>query len=262
MTKHHTKAKATAIALIAAAGMFPVFVSSVPALAQPSGSSIGFQRNQQALEGQIIARQVQLALLGTNIADAASVTTSDRTALSTIITNEQTALATDATNAAAATTNAELDSVRQAVIGDERVYVVVSAQVRLVINADTDAVTEAGYTNLVTELTPLVNELGSSLAAKRLADVTSEVSAATALTNGVSAGALALTPAGYPGNESQVKTWDYQLNQVARDLELAKLDVKAIEAIALHTRLLPPPLVSPAPTTTTTTVPPTTTTTV
>ena len=214
-------------------------------------SSTKFQQAQLALEHQIIARQVQLALLGTQVADAANLTSSDRTALSTLITNEQTALGTDATNAAAATTYAQLDAVRDAVIGDERVYVVVTAQVHLVIAADNDTVTETGYNGLVTELTPFVTELGSTHATALLGDITSRVTAATALTAGVSAEALGLTPAGYPGNESQIKTWTYQLGQVAKDLSIAKGNVTAIEDIALDTHWIH--FAKPVSTTTTTT---------
>lgn len=245
--------------------MFPVLSSSVSAQASPAISSTGFQRAQQAVEHQIIARQVQLALLGTEVANAANVTASDRSALVTVISNEQVALATDASNAATATTMAELKAVAQAMVGDERVYAVVTGQVNIVLAADNDSVTEAGYTSLVTELTPLVNELGSSYASKLLADVTSEVTAATSLTTGVSADALTLTPSGYPGNESQIKTWNFQLGQVARDLNKAKRDIGAIESVALHVRFLPRlhpgfPTTTVAPTTTTTVAPTTTTT--
>jgi hypothetical protein len=233
MRRHLTKA--TAISLIAAAGIFVICASSVQAQTLLPSSTTKFQQAQLTLEHQIIARQVQLALLGTEVANAANVTTPDRTALSTIITNEQGALATDATNAAAATTYAQLDTVRNAVLGDERVYAVVTGQVNLVIGADNDTVIEAGYTALVTELGPLVTELGSTQASTLLADITSRVTAATSLTSGVSAEALALTPAGYPGNESQIKTWTYQLNEVSRDLGIARGDIRTIEAIALGT---------------------------
>jgi hypothetical protein len=202
-------------------------------------SASAFQREQLAVEHEIIARQVQLALLGTNLADAANVTASDRAALTTILTNEQSALATDATNAAAATTEAQLKAIHQAMIVDERVYLVVSAQVGLVIKADDLAVTEAGYTSLVTEMTPLVTELGSPRASHLLADITSQVTAGTSLTSGVSADALGLTPSGYPGNESQIKTWEYQLAQAQRDMNVAKADVQVIEKIALNIPRLP-----------------------
>ena len=270
--------------------MFPVFVSSLPAQAAPhhggpvgrhghpggpgggpgggqgggqgggAGSgATGFQRAQQTLEHQIIARQVQLALLGNNVADAPNVTASDRTALAAIITSEQTDLATDAANATAATTVAELLTVAQAVIGDERVYAVVTGQVNLVLSADNFTVVEAGFTNLVTELTPLVTELGDTHASNLLADVTSEVVAGTSLTTGVSAEALALAPSGYPGNKSEIQTWTYQLRQVGRDLDRARDDVQRIEQMALSVHFLPGPLVAGS---TTTTVAATTTTTV
>jgi hypothetical protein len=194
-----------------------------------------FQQAQLAVEHQIVARQVQLVLLGTEVADAANLTTTDRASLVTIITNEQTALGTDASNAAAATTYAELDAVHQAMIGDERVYVVVTDQVNLVIAADNATVTETGYTGLATELAPLVSELGSKHATDLLSNISSRVTAATSLTTGLSTEALALTPAGYPGNESQIKTYNFQLGQVTRDLVIAKGDVKTIEDIALGT---------------------------
>src|SRR5487761_1776227 len=131
----HPKTTA-AIALIAAAGMLPTFASSAqaqsPSPAKAVVVSSSFQHDQLALEQEIIARQVQLALLGTALADAANVTTSDRAALVTILTNEQSALPTDAASATA-TTETKVNGIRQAVIGDERVYVVVSAQVGLVI---------------------------------------------------------------------------------------------------------------------------------
>ena len=115
----------------------------------------------------------------------------------------------------------------------------VTDQVNLVIAADNDTVTESGYTALVTELTPLVTELGSKRASALLADVTSEVTAATGLTTGVSAEVLALTPAGYPGNESQIKSYDFALDEVSHDLGVAKNDVKTIESIALGVHKLP-----------------------
>jgi hypothetical protein len=124
-------------------------------------------------------------------------------------------------------------------LGDERVYAVVTGQVDLVVAADNETVTEAGYTALASELTPLVTELGSAHATALLSDVSSQVSAATALTSTVSADALALIPAGYPGNESQIKTWTYQTGQAAHDLAVAKNDVKAIEDIALDLHKLP-----------------------
>jgi len=219
--------------------MVPAFAPAVQAQTVLTPSSAQFQHAQEALEHQIIARQVQLAVLGTEIANAANVTTSDRSALVTIITNEQSALATDATNAAAATTEAELDSVRSAVIGDERVYAVVTGQVGLVLAADNETVTEAGYTALITELTPLVTELGSKHATALLSDVTSEVTAATTLTGPVSAEALALTPAGYPGNASEIKTWTVNTGEAAHDLAVAKNDIKTIEEVALGLHKLP-----------------------
>ncbi len=233
MRQHSTKA--TAIVLIAAASMFLIFASSAQAQTALKTSSTKFQNAQEALEHQIIARQVQLALLGTEVANAANVTSSDRSQLVTILTNAQSALATDAINAAAATKFSELNTVRQAVVGGERVYAVVTAQVSLVIGADNATVTESGYTGLTTELAPLVSELGSKHASNLLADITSRVTAAAALTTGLSADALALTPAGYPGNESQIKTYNFQLGQIARDLRIAKSDVKNIETIALNT---------------------------
>jgi hypothetical protein len=224
---------ATAIALIAAAAMVPAFAPAVQAQTVLTPSTAQFQHAQTALEHEIIARQVQLVLLGTN------VTSSDRSALVTIITNEQSALATDATNAAAATTDADLTAVRSAVIGDERVYAVVTGQVGLVLAADNETVTEAGYTALITELTPFVTELGSTHATNLLSDVTSQVAAASALTSPVSAEALALSPAGYPGNASEIKTWTVSTGQAAHDLRVAKNDIKAIEEVALGMHKLP-----------------------
>ena len=217
------------VGLIAAAAMVPAFAPAVQAQTVLTPSPAQFQRAQEALERQIIARQVQLVLLGTEVANAANVTTSDRSALVTIVTNEQSALATDA----------ELATVRSAVIGDERVYAVVTGQVNLVVAADNETVTEGGYTALVTELTPFVTELGSAHATALLSDVTSQVTAATALTGPVSADALALTPAGYPGNASQIKTWTFQTGQAAHDLVVAKNDIKAIEDVALGLHKLP-----------------------
>jgi hypothetical protein len=229
--------KATAVLLIAAAGMVPTLASSVQAQAQTLNPPIvtNLWHAQRVVEREIMARQVQLVLLGTELADAPNVTASDRTALGTVITNEQSALVTDATNAAAATTVSELAAVRQAMLADERVYAVVTGQVGLVIAADNDTVTETGYAALATEISPLVTELNSKRASALLADISSEVTAATGLSSGISADALALTPAGYPGNESQIKSYDFALHQAGRDLNIAKNDVKGIEEIALAT---------------------------
>ena len=115
----------------------------------------------------------------------------------------------------------------------------VTGQVNLVVAADSETVTEAGYTALISELTPLVTELGSPHASALAADVTSQVTAATALTGPVSADALALAPSGYPGNASQIKTWAFQTGQAARDLAIAKNDIKAIEDVALDLHKVP-----------------------
>ena len=230
---------ATAIALIAAAAMVPAFAPAVQAQTVLTPSTAQFQHAQEALEHQIIARQVQLVLLGTEVANAANVTTSDRSALVTILTNEQSALVTDATNAAAATTLTELATVHSAVIGDERVYAVVTGQVGLVVAADNETVTEAGYTALVAELTPFVTELGSAHATALLSDVTSEVTAAAALTSPVSAEALTLTPSGYPGNASEIKTWTVNTGGATHDIGIAKNDIKSIEDLALGLHKIP-----------------------
>jgi hypothetical protein len=230
--------KATAVLLIAAAGMVPTFASSAQAQTLMT-TAAQFQHAQRVVEHEILARQVQLVLLGTEVANAANVTTSDRSALVTLLTNEQSALVTDATNAAAATTDAELATVRQAMLVDERVYAVVTGQVNIVIGADNDTVTEAGYTTLVTELTPLVTELGSKHASNLLTDMSTEITAATGLTSPLSADALALTPAGYPGNTSQIASYESALRQASHDLTTAKNDVKEIEKIALGVDKLP-----------------------
>lgn len=229
----------SAVALAVAAGLSPILASVAQAAPVPTKAAASFSTTQMTLEHDIIARQVQLATLGTQVANGTNITASDRSALSTIISGEQSALATDAANAASATTMSQLDSVRQAMYVDERVYAVVTAQVDLVGAADNDTVTEAGYTALVSDMTPFVNELGSAHATKLLSDVSSEVASASALTTGVSSGALALTPAGYPGNQSQVKTYKYQLAQVSKDLKEARSDINAIERVALGVHRLP-----------------------
>ena len=70
MNPHRTKA--TVIALIAAAGMSPAFAPSVQAQPVLSLTPTQFQKAQAALENKITARQVQLVLLGTELADAAN----------------------------------------------------------------------------------------------------------------------------------------------------------------------------------------------
>ncbi|HXW82369.1 MAG TPA: hypothetical protein VEJ84_22925, partial [Acidimicrobiales bacterium] len=134
--------KTTAALALLAAAVSPLFAMSAqaqaPSTPRPMVIPMTFSQDQTQLEDAIVARQVQLVYLGVNIADAANVTSSDRTALVTILTNEVTALANDAANAASATTEAQLQAVRQAMIDDERVYVVVSYQVSLVISADNE----------------------------------------------------------------------------------------------------------------------------
>ena len=230
-----TAAAISAVAVPAAMAQTTTSTTTAPSV----GTTLKFEHNQQALEQEIIARQVQLAYLATKVADASNVTASDRTALDNTITSEQTSLAGYAANATAATTGAQLDTIRTEMITDERVYVVVSAETNIVIKADNDTVTEAGLTALVPTLTPLVTELGNAGASTLLANITVQVNAATSETTGVSAGALTLTPTGYPGNETQINTWNSQLNQAANHLAVANADVKAIEGIALNEHKLP-----------------------
>ena len=192
-----------------------------------------FQKAQQALENKITARQVQLVLLGTELADAANVTSSDRSTLSGIIDKQNSALATDYHQRPGRHHRGRLDGVRQAMIGDERVYAVVTAQVDVVMGADNDTVVEAGYTDLVSEFGPLVGEFSARPTPRLASSVSAEVGLATTATTGISAGALALTPAGYPANQGQITTYTTELAQAAHDLSAAKGDVKRIEAIAL-----------------------------
>ena len=115
----------------------------------------------------------------------------------------------------------------------------VTGQVGLVLAADNETVTEAGYTTLITELTPFVTELGSTHATDAALRRHLSGSGGDSSDQPVSAEALALTPAGYPGNASEIKTWTVNTGEAAHDLGIAKNDIKAIEEVALGLQKLP-----------------------
>jgi len=174
--------------------------------------------------------------LGTLAADdsfvkrSGALTSADRTALEGQISADQTGLtALDKTiqsDSALAPARADCELI----VTDYRVYVMEDPKIHEVIAADGVSTVNATFETLIPELQSLINASPVSATVKAeaqadLNDLTSKVSAAHTSISGVTASVINLTPAGWPGNQVDLKSAHSNIGTARTDLAGARADV-------------------------------------
>jgi hypothetical protein len=195
--------KRSIAALTAAAiGLGTLGLAAAPALAAPDPGVA-----KQEIERKIDERLARLSLLHTKVDDADRMTEGDRSTLGGILDSETSGLTALRAQVDAATDAKTVAGYAKSMVGDYRVYMVVTPQVHLTIGSDAvGAIT----TQLVSTLEPKLDDAiakakaaGKDTAAAEAANATvkADVAAAAADVEGLSATLVALTPHGYPANE-------------------------------------------------------------
>ena len=119
------------------------------------------------------------------------------------------------------------------IVTDYRVYALFEPQIHLVIAGDRVAVLVPKLQSAATKIQTAINNSKASAdikaqATAKLDDITSKIAAAQQAIGGLPAQVLALTPSGYPGNESTLKAARASLQTAVADLEGLRGDLKAI----------------------------------
>jgi hypothetical protein len=198
-----------------------------------------FSHLQAKLEAQLAVRQTQLATLTTDVSSSTTLTTADAAALSASLSVETTNIGNLITKVPSDTTITELRTDQHAMFQDNRVFVVMSPQVRLTIAADTlwakaGAILSNGPT-ITADLAARVADKGYARAEARFAFSTAKATVVQSSMTGVSAKVLAQTPAGWPANEHIFVKSGVQIVRARGDLVLSRVDLKLVERwIAEH----------------------------
>ncbi|HEY6781975.1 MAG TPA: hypothetical protein VI296_01960 [Candidatus Dormibacteraeota bacterium] len=173
-----------------------------------------------------------LAADGTFVKDSAALSSADRTTLEGQISADQQGLtALDKTIQSDTTYHRAWTDCQTIVTGD-RVYVLEDPKIHEVIAADGVSKVDATFATLIPELQTLINNSSVSATVKAQAqadlnDLTSKVNASRTSISGVSASVISLVPAGWPGNEVDLKS-------AAQNIKTARTDLTGAGADANH----------------------------
>jgi hypothetical protein len=215
------------------AAMSSVSVSAATASTSPSPGTVTLNTLKARANTEVQNREAVLAKLAQRVQDARDLAPSDRTALSTLISNDESGLTSlDARIQADSTlATARVDAMR--IVTDFRVYVLVEPQVHMVIAADRITDISAKLLALEPKLKQAIQDAKltadqRSDAEKALSDFAKQVETTADDVSGVSASALALTPAGYPGNSTTLQADLSKLHAARAALSDARKDVDTI----------------------------------
>jgi hypothetical protein len=192
-----------------------------------------FSQLQAKLEAQLAVRQTQLAALTADVSSSTTLTTSDAAALSASLSAETTNIDNLIAKVPSDTTIAELRTDQAAMFQDNRVFVVMSPQVKLTIAADTlwtkaGAILANGPT-ITADLAARVGDNGYARAEARFAFSTAKATVVQSAMTSVSATVLAQTPAGWPANEHVFVQSGIQIVRARGDLVWSRVDLKLVE---------------------------------
>jgi len=183
-----------------------------------------------------VAVQRRLATLAaddTFLRGSVAVSSGDRTTLGGQITADQQGLtALDAT-IQSDTTYLKAWADCQTIVTGYRVYVLEDPKIHEVIAADGVTKVDATFTALVPELQALINNSSVSATVKAQAqadlnDLTSKVDASQTSISGVSSSVINLVPAGWPGNQVDLKSAAQNIRTAHSDLAGAGADANHI----------------------------------
>jgi hypothetical protein len=198
-----------------------------------------FTQLQSKLEAELAARQSQLATLTTEVSSSTTLTTADSATLSASLSTETTNINDLIGKVPSDTTVAELRVDAQAMFKDNRVFVVMSPQVKLTIAADTvnakAGTILANGPTITADLAARVADKGYARAEARFAYSTAKATVAQSSMTSVSAEVLAQTPSGWPGNAHVFVGAKLQILRGRADLVHASVGLHLVERwIAAH----------------------------
>jgi len=200
----------------------------------PSGERLQCIKTRSATA--VSDRETTLAGLVTIVDKAADLTPSDRTALLSLLHADETGLTQLEATIQADTTVVKAASDAAKIVTAYRVYVLAVPQVHLVVATDRIGAIDARLHTLSGKLQAAIeaSRAGSEQKAQaraRLADFDTQVAAADRDVDGLSSAILSLTPAGYPGNRTQLGADRDRVNDARVHLQAARADAHAILAL-------------------------------
>ena len=178
-------------------------------------------------------RLATLAADNTFLKDSAAVSNSDRAALEGQTSADQQGLTALDKTIQNDTTHQQTWADCQTIVSGYRVYVLEDPKIHEVIAADGVTKVDATFATLISELQALINNSSVSATVKaqaqaELNDLTSKVDAAQTSISGVSSAVINLTPAGWPGNQVDLKSAAQNINTAHTDLDGAGADANHI----------------------------------
>ena len=182
-----------------------------------------------------VAVQRRLGTLGaddTFVKDSAALSSADRTTLEGQISADQQGLTALDKTIQSDTTYHQAWTDCQTIVTGYRVYVLEDPKIHEVIAADGVSKVNATFATLIPELQTLINNSSVSATVKAQAqadlnDLTSKVNASRTSISGVSASVINLLPAGWPGNQVDLKS-------AAQNIKTARTDLTGAGADANH----------------------------
>ena len=183
-----------------------------------------------------VAVQRRLGTLGaddTFVKDSAAITDADRSKLEGQITADEQGLTALDHTIQGDTTWAQAHADCMLIVTDYRVYVLENPKIHEVIAADGITKVDGTFETLIPELQALINNSSVSATIKAQAqadlnDLTSKVNASHTSISGVTASVINLAPAGWPGNQVDLKSAAQNIKTARNDLSGARTDVNDI----------------------------------
>jgi len=174
-----------------------------------------------------------LAADDTFVKQSGALTSADRTALEGQISADQTGLTALDKTVQGDSTLSQAHADCELIVTDYRVYVMEDPKIHEVIAADDVSAVNATFEALIPELQSLIKASSVSATVKAeaqadLNDLTSKVSASHASISGVTTSVINLTPAGWPGNQVDLKSAHSNISTARTDLAGARADVSHI----------------------------------
>ena len=200
----------------------------------PKCSASQFSQAQQKVESDLSGRVTQLNSLSTAVGAASHLTSTDQAALQDDISVvELPGIEALQPEVAAATTCQQLRGYAHDMVGNYRVYLVMTPQTHMTIVADDESYLVGEFTSWEPSMAQAIHKAqqeGKDVtgAQAALADLEAHVSAAGTSISGESATLLAQTPQGYPGNAGTFLSARTNETNARNDLHTAWQDLQTI----------------------------------
>ncbi len=191
---------------------------------------------KQAGQNMVTARLDVLGDLRNKVTASKTLTAAHRATLTNLVDSDRSGLSTLATTIQGDTTLAQCRSDVQSIVTRFRVYVLVVPQVHITIAADALQAADTTLAGLEQKLSTAIqnahlNPGQQQRASEALTDYDTHVGNAAALIKGQADAVLALTPAGYPGTTTTLKSAHTNLESAHADLKAARADFDTIADI-------------------------------